>query len=73
MKDKNVAIYISELLMARAKRIDYLARELKWQNSIKYCWTSNGKVLIWKTENSPAVVIRSETQLDTCACIRFIL
>lgn len=69
IKGKNDPIYISESLTARARRIYYLARDLKRQNTISYCWTSNGKVLIRKTENSPAVVIRSEAQIDTFKAI----
>lgn len=60
-----IPIFISEHLTTNARRLFYLAREMKKANNIKFCWTSNGRVFIRKTDGSPAIQIRSEEQIGS--------
>ncbi|KAI5638595.1 hypothetical protein NE865_08787 [Phthorimaea operculella] len=57
-------IFISEQLTAKNARLYYLARELARSKSYKFCWTSYGKVYVRKDENSPIILIKSETQVQ---------
>ncbi|XP_013197652.1 uncharacterized protein LOC106140586 [Amyelois transitella] len=57
-------IYIGEHLTAQARRIFYLAREYAKTGNYKYCWTSGGRVLLRKEDNTKAVVVSSESQLS---------
>lgn len=56
-------IYISENLTAKMKRLYYLSREYARSNTYLYCWTSHGNIYLRKTENSPAIRVKSEDDL----------
>lgn len=62
--DTNIPIFVSEHLTSNARRLHYLARELKKMNKIRYCWTSNGKVFIRKDDGLPAVLLKNESQAE---------
>jgi hypothetical protein len=58
-----VPIYVSEGLTSKGRRLLYLARDFTSSAEYKYCWTSNGKVFIRKTDNSPHIEINSEADV----------
>ncbi|KAJ8733221.1 hypothetical protein PYW08_001519 [Mythimna loreyi] len=62
-------IYITELLTANTKRLFYLSRNHAKTHQYKYCWTSNGKVMLKKNPDSQTIVVRSEEQLKQLAAI----
>lgn len=57
-------IYLAEHLTIHSRKLFYLARQLTKENKIKYCWTSDGKVLVKKADGTPTIYIKSETQLE---------
>ena len=61
--DENTPIYITEQLTARGARLHFLARDLAKSKDYKYCWTAFGKVYIKKDDDSPTIVINSESQV----------
>ncbi|VVC96076.1 unnamed protein product [Leptidea sinapis] len=56
-------IYISEALTYKARRLFYLARDLAKTEEFKYCWVSNGKIFLRKTDQSQHMEIKNEFQL----------
>ncbi|KOB76257.1 Zinc finger DNA binding protein [Operophtera brumata] len=56
-------VFVVEHLTSKANRLHYLARELLRSGLFKYCWTSNGKVFMRKTDGSPIILIKTEEQL----------
>lgn len=56
-------VFVVEHLTSRANRLHYLARELLRAGQFKYCWTSNGKVFVRKTDGSPIILIKTEKQV----------
>lgn len=56
-------IFISEQLTAKGARLHFLSRDLAKSKSYKYCWTAYGRVYIRKDENSPIIVVKSESQV----------
>lgn len=57
-------IYIDEHLTPKAKRLYYLGRLLIKEGNIKYCWTSNGRVLLRKKEGDKTVLFSEESQME---------
>ncbi|XP_059045659.1 uncharacterized protein LOC131841358 [Achroia grisella] len=57
------AIYISESLTRKARRLFYLARDVAKSENYKYCWSNNGKIYLRKSEDSRHIEIKDETQL----------
>ncbi|XP_059054943.1 uncharacterized protein LOC131848986 [Achroia grisella] len=57
------AIYISESLTRKARRLFYLARDVAKSENCKYCWSNNGKIYLRKSEDSRHIEIKDETQL----------
>ncbi|KOB69925.1 Uncharacterized protein OBRU01_16125 [Operophtera brumata] len=64
LNDVNSPIYISDHLTPKMRRIHYLARELAKSKEYAFCWTSNGRVYVRKSEGQPYVCIKSESQVD---------
>lgn len=56
-------VFISEQLTPKAARLFFLARDLSNSKQYKYCWTSYGRVLVKKDDNSRAIVIKSEAHV----------
>lgn len=56
-------MFISEQLTPKGARLFFLARDLSNTKQYKYCWTSYGRVLVKKDDNSSAIVIKSEAQV----------
>ncbi|XP_073962957.1 uncharacterized protein [Choristoneura fumiferana] len=57
-------IYVSESLTPRARKLHFLARDLRKNHNYKYCWTWQGKILVKQTDSSPAILIKSEQQVE---------
>lgn len=57
-------VYVAEHLTTNAKKLHFIARKHIKNNLIKYCWTSNGKVLVKKSDLEPTVHIKTEEQLE---------
>lgn len=65
IKGVNEAIYISEYLTFRAKKLHRLARDYAKSNNYVFCWTQNGSVLLRKKEGTPIIKIDSESDLPS--------
>lgn len=63
IKDKRI-IYISESLSPTMKKLHFEARDLVKNYGYKFCWVSNGKIFVRKTENGPAIHIRLGEQIE---------
>ncbi|KAJ2938792.1 hypothetical protein O0L34_g18413 [Tuta absoluta] len=61
----DVPIYISEALTNKARRLLYLARDVRKSCNYKYCWTSNGRVFLRKTDDAPHIEIKDENQITS--------
>lgn len=61
--NKNSPIYIAEHLTPNANRLYFVARDLVKSKLYKYCWTSMGRVFVKKTDESAAILIKSEGQI----------
>lgn len=55
-------IFISDLLTQTSKKIHFIARRLKKDGKIKYCWISRGRVMIRQNDGNPAICLKSITQ-----------
>lgn len=58
-------VYVTEHLSAKGSRLHYLARDLRKSKGYKHCWTSYGKVYIRKSDDSPVILIHSESQVHS--------
>lgn len=58
------AVYISEVLTSRMKKLHFLAREFAKTHRYTYCWAAHGRVYLREKENAPAIRIFSEKDLD---------
>lgn len=56
-------IYVAETLTPRARRLYYLTRKFIKEGHFRFCWTSDGKVFVKETSESPYFRIKDETQL----------
>lgn len=61
----NKAIYISEYLTPKAKRIYFLAREFAKSEQYEYCWSANGNVYLRKKNGFPYILIKNEDHLNS--------
>lgn len=57
-------IYPSESLTSKSKRLFFLARSFAKSNDYKYCWTSNGNVLLRKQDGTNCIVVKNEDVLN---------
>jgi hypothetical protein len=64
MKHPDVPVFVAESLTPMASRLHFLARDLKKIKTYKYCWTSFGRVYVRKEDNSPIIMIKSESQIQ---------
>lgn len=62
--NKNSPIFVAEHLTPNANRLYFVARDLVKSKLYKFCWTSLGRVFVKKTEDSPAILIKSESQIQ---------
>lgn len=64
-KDEETHIFVSEHLTVKASRLFFLARDLAKSKGYKYCWTSHGRVYVRKTDNTPIIQVKSESQVQS--------
>ncbi len=64
-KDEKGKIYINESLCKKTRDLLREANLKRKDKSYKYIWTSFGKILVRKNENSKVIHIRSYKELDT--------
>ncbi|XP_072937848.1 uncharacterized protein [Epargyreus clarus] len=64
-KNEYEPIYVSEQLTAKGARLYFLARDLAKSQDYKFCWTSYGKICVRKNENSPIIVIKNESHVNS--------
>lgn len=57
-------VYISESLTVQARKLHYFARDLRKNHNFKHCWTSQGKVYVKQTDDSPIIWIKSLQQVE---------
>lgn len=57
-------IYINELLTVQNKELLVRAKEYKKCNRIKFLWIKNGNILMRKTETSPVIMIKSDSNFN---------
>lgn len=57
-------VYITEYLTPNARKLHYVSRKYIKDNKLKYCWTSNGKILVKRGDLEPTVHIKNEEQLE---------
>lgn len=57
-------VFISESLSTKTKRLFFLAKDYAKTNEYTYCWTSSGKVYLRKKEGTPAILVKSELDLE---------
>lgn len=57
-------VYITEYLTPNSRKLHFISRKHIKDNQLKYCWTSNGKILVKKGELEPTIHIKSEEQLE---------
>lgn len=62
-KNPDEPIFIAELLTQKASRLYFLARDLKRVKNYKYCWTSFGRVYVRKEDDSPIIMVKTESQI----------
>lgn len=58
----NIPVFISEQLTPKGARLFFLARGIAKDKAYKFCWTSFGRVYLRKTDISPIILIKNETQ-----------
>ncbi|CAG4965827.1 unnamed protein product [Colias eurytheme] len=58
-------VYVSEQLTAKAARLYFLARDLSKSKDYKFCWTAFGRIYVRKTDNSPILIIKNESKIQT--------
>lgn len=56
-------VYVVEYLPGSMRKLN-LSREFAKANNFKFCWSSNGRILIQKDEQSKAIHIKNEQILD---------
>ncbi|CAG9791406.1 unnamed protein product [Diatraea saccharalis] len=56
-------IYVTELLTTQAKRLFYLTRAYAKTNEYRFCWTSNGRIMLKKDTDTQTIIINDEQQL----------
>lgn len=61
--NEDTPVFVSEYLTVKGARLYFLARDLSKTKHYKFCWTSFGKVYMRKDENSPVIIIKSESQV----------
>nr|XP_034829454.1 uncharacterized protein LOC117986690 [Maniola hyperantus] len=57
-------VYASDYLTPKGTKLYYLGRQLKKNFGFKYCWSNLGKIYVKKEDNSAAIHIKNEKQVD---------
>ncbi|CAH0674035.1 unnamed protein product [Spodoptera exigua] len=59
----DIPVFLSDHLTPKSSRLHFLARDLTKSGMFKFCWTSYGKVLLKKDEQSATILVTSEHQI----------
>ncbi|KAG7298917.1 hypothetical protein JYU34_017375 [Plutella xylostella] len=54
----------------KTKRLFFLARDMAKTFEYKYCWTSNGRVYLRKSDEAPHVLVKDENILESLKSIK---
>lgn len=57
-------VYASDYITPQAAKLYYLARYLNRHYNYKYCWARHGKIYVKKHDDSSAILLKSEVQVD---------
>ncbi|XP_060809223.1 uncharacterized protein LOC132903874 [Amyelois transitella] len=60
----SVKIYLNEHLTLKKKHLFRLCRDAAKKNGFKYAWVKNSSILVRERDDSPAFVIRTESDLE---------
>ncbi|KAL4721159.1 hypothetical protein ACJJTC_017314 [Scirpophaga incertulas] len=60
-----IPIFVSDHLSQRARRLNYLARTFAQEHGFRFCWTSNGRTYLRKSEGERHIRVDSESDLST--------
>ncbi|XP_046966926.1 uncharacterized protein LOC124534927 [Vanessa cardui] len=63
-QDIKERIYVNESLTPKARKLHFLARQLKKSHGYRYNWISRGKIYVKKTDGDPAIQIKSLDQVE---------
>lgn len=61
--NEDTPIFLGEHLTPKAARLFFLARDLAKIRNYRFCWTAYGKVYVRENEQSPIILITSESQI----------
>lgn len=61
---EKTSIYVSDSLTATARKLYFSARQLVKSGNYKYCWVTEGKILLREKEGQSAVHVKTQFQLD---------
>lgn len=62
--DKLEPIYINELLTPKTRQLYFHARTQIKNRTLTFCWINNGRLFVKQSEHSPAIQIKSMSQLE---------
>ncbi|KAI5632798.1 hypothetical protein NE865_14485 [Phthorimaea operculella] len=62
--EQNNKVYVNERLCRAYRQLFRATRQRAEQANYKYYWTKNGCIYVRKTDNSPAIRIRSQVELE---------
>ncbi|KAL4718886.1 hypothetical protein ACJJTC_006560 [Scirpophaga incertulas] len=60
-----IPIFVSDHLSQRARRLNCLARTFAQEHGFRFCWTSNGRTYLRKSEGERHIRVDSESDLST--------
>ncbi|KAG7309289.1 hypothetical protein JYU34_005230 [Plutella xylostella] len=63
LKDNSTPVFTAEYLTPKANRLYFLARDLVRTDLYQFCWTSQGRIFVRKSEGTPAILIKNEEQV----------
>lgn len=61
---EKTSIYVSDSLTATARKLYFSARQLVKSGKCKYCWISEGKILLREKDGQSAIHVKTQFQLD---------
>lgn len=64
LQEQPTPVYVTEYLPGSSRKLFYLAREFIKEYNFKYCWTSHGRILIQKDDESKAIHVKNEQVLN---------
>ncbi|CAH2088945.1 unnamed protein product [Euphydryas editha] len=65
LNEQATPIFVSEALTNKRRRLFFLARDFARVHNFGYCWTSNARIYVRKTSDSPHIDIKDEKHLNS--------